>query len=133
MANLNNGYYFGLDNSDDLFLKESEMIKKLADKESCVIIGRCSDFILRDRKDIIKVFVYCGIEGKIKRATEYYGLTEDKAKKEINRINKLRSNHYEHYTERKWNDYTNYDICINSDILGVEEAAEVICNMAKEK
>lgn len=58
LAGLNNGYYTGLDNSDDLFLKEAELIKKVADKESCVIIGRCADFILKDKANVIKVFVY---------------------------------------------------------------------------
>ena len=133
MANLNNGYYFGLDNADDLFLKESEMIRKLADNESCVIIGRCADFILKDRDDTVKVFVYSNMEDKIKRAVEFYGLTEAKAKKEINRINKLRANHYEHYTEKKWDNHDNYDICINSDCLGVEQSADLICKIVEEK
>ena len=123
----------GLDNADDLFLKESEMIRKLADNESCVIIGRCADFILKDRDDTVKVFVYSNMEDKIKRAVEFYGLTEAKAKKEINRINKLRANHYEHYTEKKWDNHDNYDICINSDCLGVEQSADLICKIVEEK
>ena len=133
LAGLNNGYYFGLNNSDELFIKEAEIIKKIAEKESCVIIGRCADFILKDRKDVLKVFVYSDMENKIKRATKYYGLDEQKAEKEIKRIDKLRANHYKHYTEQEWDNHSNYDICINSDELGVEKAAEVICEMVKEK
>ena len=76
LADLNNGYYFGLNNADELFLKESEIIKNTAEKESCVIVGRCADFILNDRKDVTKVFIYSNMENKVKRATEFYGLPE---------------------------------------------------------
>ena len=132
-AILNNGFYMGLDNADELFVKETELIKELAAKDSCVIIGRCADFILKDEKNVIKVFVYSGMEDKIKRATQIYGYEEDKAKKEIERIDKLRANHYKHYTDKDWKDFSNYDICINSDLLGVEKSADVICDMVKEK
>lgn len=133
LDSLNNGYYNGLNNADELFLKEAELIKKVADEESCVIIGRCSDFILKDRKNVIKVFVYSTMEDKIKRATEIYGFDKEKAKKEITRRDKLRANHYKYYTDKNWNDHSNYDICINSDLLGVEKSAEIICDMVKEK
>lgn len=132
-ANFNNGYYIGLNNSDELFLKESELIKELADKESSVIIGRCADFILKDREDVLKVFIYSDMKDKVKRATEIYGFDKIKAEKEIKRIDKLRSNHYKHYTEKEWKDHSNYDICINSDKLGVEKSAELICEMVREK
>ena len=132
-AILNNGFYMGLDNADELFVKETELIKELAAKDSCVIIGRCADFILKDEKNVIKVFVYSGMEDKIKRATQIYGYEEDKAKKEIERIDKLRANHYKHYTDKDWKDFSNYDICINSDLLGVEKSADVICDMVKGK
>ncbi len=133
LSNLNNGYYFGLNNSDELFLKESELIKEIAEKESCVIIGRCADFILQDRENVLKVFVYSNMKDKIKRATQIYGFDKEKAEKEIKRIDKLRANHYKYYTEKEWNNYSNYDICINSDLLGVEKAADLICNIVREK
>lgn len=132
-ANLNNGYYSGLSNSDELFIKESELIKKIASENSCVIVGRCADFILRDNRNVIKVFVYSDMESKIKRATDIYGLDKNKAEKEINRINKLRANHYKYYTEKEWGNPINYDICINSDSIGVEKTVDLICEMVKEK
>ena len=70
---------------------------------------------------------------KIKRAVEIYELDKAKAEKEIKRIDKLRANHYKHYTEKKWNDHSNYDICINSDTLGVEKSADLICEMVQNK
>ena len=133
LATLNNGYYFGVNNSDELFIKESELIKEMASKESCVIIGRCADFILKDRDDIIKVFIYSDMEDKIKRATEIYGFNKEKAEKEIKRIDKLRANHYKYYTDKQWDNHANYDICINSDTFGVEKAADLIYEIAKEK
>lgn len=133
LANLNNGYYAGLNNADALFLQEAEWIKKIADKESCVMIGRCADFILKDRENVLKVFIYSDMEDKIKRATEIYGLQKEKAEREIKRINKLRANHYKYYTEKEWNHPENYDICLNSDTLGVEKAAEMICNIIQQK
>lgn len=133
LATLNNGYYSGLNNSDELFIKESEMIKEVADKESCVIVGRCADFILSDRDNVIKVFVYSDMENKINRATTYYGMDKDKAEKEIKRIDKLRANHYKYYTEKDWDNHSNYDICIDSDAFGVEKSADLICELVESK
>lgn len=130
---INNGYYFGLTNCDEMYLKEAELIKEVANKESCVIIGRCADFILQDKENVIKVFVYSNMKDKIKRATEIYGFDKTKAEKEIKRIDKLRANHYKYYTEKEWNNYANYDMCINSDALGVEKTADLICEMIEEK
>lgn len=133
LANLNNGYYIGMSNADELFIKETELIKKLSNEEACVIIGRCADFILQDDKNVIKVFVYSDMEDKIRRVTNIYGIDKANAEKEIKKMNKLRANHYKYYTEREWSNYTNYDICINSDTLGVERTADLICKMIKEK
>ena len=130
---LNNGYYFDSNNANELFFKETEIVNEIANKESCVIIGRCSDFILKDRENVIKVFIYSDMEGKLKRATKFYGLDKEKAEKEIKRIDKLRGNHYKYYTEKEWTDHSNYDICINSDVLGVEKTADFICELIKEK
>ena len=130
---LNNGYYSGLNNSDDLFIKESELIGEVADKESCVIVGRCADFILKDKENVLKIFIDSSLQDKINRATEYYNLDKNKAQKEIKRINKLRENHYKYYTEREWKDPSNYDICINSDSLGIENAANLICELVNKK
>ena len=128
LDNLNNGYYYNLNNNDELFIKESNLIKELA-KDSCVIIGRCADYILKDQKNVTKIFIYSDMKNKIKRATKYYKLNKSTAEKEINKINKLRSNHYKHYTGKTWNNPENYDICINSDTLGVENTAELICKL----
>ena len=133
LDSLNSGYYYGLNSADELFVKEAELIKEIANKESCVIIGRCANFVLKDKENVVKVFIYSNMDDKIRRATEYYGLDANKAEKEINRINKLRANHYKYYTDSEWKDSSNYDLFINSDELGVEKTAELICNFVKEK
>lgn len=126
LDNFNSGYYQSLSNSDELFLEEANLIKKLTSKNSCVIVGRCADFILKDNKNLIKIFIYSDMESKIKRAIKYYNIPKKDAKKEIEKINKLRKNHYKYYTNREWNNPENYDLCLNSDSLGVEKCAEVI-------
>ena len=133
LDNINNGYYAGMNNADELYVHEANLIKEIAKKESCVIIGRCADFVLKDRKDVTKIFIYNDMDSKIKRTTKYYGLDKQKAEKEITKINKLRANHYKYYTDLEWDDHSHYDLCINSDALGVEKSAELICDFVKQK
>lgn len=132
ITELNNGYYSSLSNSDELFIHESNVIKEIASKESCVIVGRCANFILKDNKDVTSVFIYSNLEDKIARAIKYYNLDEKNAKRKINKIDKLRASHYKYYTNNEWKDFSNYDICINSDKNGVENTAEIIAQIVKK-
>ena len=133
LSTLENDQVTGLSSKDELFIKETELIKKLARKDSCVIVGRCADFILKNNRNVVKVFVYSDMEDKIKRATKFYGLDKEKAEKEIKNIDKQRANHYKYYTEREWKEYSNYDICINSDTFGVEKSADIIYDMIQNR
>ena len=122
-----------IDNNDDrIFIAEEKVIKDLAMKESCVIVGRCADYILKDNKDTIKVFLYSSSQDKVKRAVKYYNLEEDKALKEINKINSERAKHYKYYTNRDWYDFANYDIALNVNYLGVEKTAELLKQVIRE-
>ena len=114
------------ENDDRIFIAESKVIKRIAKKESCVIVGRCADYILKDNKDVLKVFLYSSDEAKIKRAVKYYGLNSENALSEINRINKEREKHYKFYTGRNWIDMNNYDLMINVDLKGTDTTAEII-------
>ena len=116
---------------DELFVAESNIIKELYEKESCVIVGRCADFVLKGKDDVVNVFIYNSLEDKINRAVKYYGINEKDAKKQIKQKNKQRANHYKHYTGEEWGKLEKYDICINSDI-GVEESANTIIKMINE-
>ncbi len=123
-------------NDDRMFIAESAVIHNLAERESCVIVGRCADYILQDKKDdinIFNVFIYSSAEGKIKRAVTYYGIDEKEAEKKISDTNKQRAKHYKYYTGRQWGVVSDYDIAMNSDFVGVEQAAEIISNIVSEK
>ena len=112
-------------NDDRLFIAEQKVIEKLA-KSSCVIVGRCADYILKDNKDAIKIFLYSDSKSKEKRAIKYYGLNSKTALRKIDKINKERSKHYKFYTNREWKDFSNYDLSFNVDKYGVEKTAENI-------
>lgn len=128
----NNGYYSGLSNADELFIKEAKFIKEIANKESCVIVGRCADFILKDNKNVLKIFINSNMKDKINRVVKYYKINKEEAEKEIVKENKLRENHYNYYTEKEWKNPENYDLCINSDSIGIDNAVELICNLANK-
>ena len=125
----NKGY---LNNDDRLFIAEKKVIEKLS-KESCVIVGRCADFILKDNKDVLKIFLYSDQKSKEKRAIKYYGLNNKNALKEINKVNKERSKHYKFYTDREWKNIENYDLMINVDKYGVDMTANNIIEIVKAK
>ena len=132
LQSLNSQYEVDNDYSNQLFLKESEIIKDIASKESCIIVGRCSDYILKDFDNVINIFVYNDMKSKIETAIKYYGLNEKNAKKEINKINKQRENYYNFYTDRNWKDKTNYDLCINSSLMGIEKISETIYDLVNK-
>lgn len=121
--------YYYLDN--ELFVNEAKVIKDIA-KESCIIVGRCADYILKDCSDAISVFLYSDDESKVKRAVQYYGLDKKNALKTIRKINKKRKEHYHFYTDCDWTDLTNYDLSICVDALGVEKTADILYEYIKK-
>ena len=129
LANFNSQYYNNLSNDDNLFIAESNAIKEIAKKGSCVIIGRCADYVLKDMKNVYKIFLYSDEQNKVARTVKYYGLEEKQALKQINKINKAREKHYNYYTHQEWKDLSHYDFSINVDKFGVEETAEMIAEI----
>lgn len=104
---------------DKIFEAESKVIRELADKGNCVIIGRCSDYILRDDKRVLKVFFTAPMESRLERVTSRLGLTEKEAQHKIHREDKSRADNYHYYTGRIWGSAANFDITLNTR-LGVE-------------
>ena len=125
---IKNNYSIFYNNDDNIFITESEIIKKIS-KEPCVIIGRCTDYVLENNKNVYKIYLYSDLDNKIKRCTKYYGLSKDEAIKNIKKIDKDRAKHYEYYTNRKWKDFTNYDLAINVDKLGIGGTVKAIKNV----
>ncbi len=111
---------------------QDKIIKKIASQGSCVIVGRASDYILRDNKNLVRIFIYASDEYKIKKLQEMYKDTEKDAVKNMNKSNKNRANYYKMISGNTWGDYKNYDLMIDSSI-GTEETANVIVNYIKSK
>ena len=119
--------------NDKLFILQSKVIKEYAEQGSCVIIGRCSDYVLKERDDVFRIFIYGDLEHRQERIRERH--PEIKASQIIDIINKTdkrRSSYYNFYTGNKWGKYDNYDIAINSSTLGIEGTAEMIATCAKQ-
>ncbi len=110
----------------NLFNFQAKIIKELADKEPAVIVGRCADFILRERKDVIKLFIFCDEETAVKNVIEAYGFSEKEAKKFIEKTDRDRSDYYSHYTGRSWKDAMNYNICLDTSRLSFDTCVEII-------
>ena len=109
-----------------------EIIRNLAEEGSCVIVGRCADYVLKKRDDVINIFVYSDLEHKTQRAIAEYGIEPDKAAAEVQKTDKYRANHYNYYTEQTWGDKNNYHLCLNSGFLGVDNTVDIIVDAVKD-
>lgn len=119
--------------NDKLFIVQSEIIKSVANKESCVIVGRCADYILKDRQDVINVFIHASKENRKKRAVDEYGIPMNKADGYLTKIDKKRNTYYNYYTGEKWGNCINYQLCLDSGVLGVEGCVHMIESFINER
>lgn len=115
--------------ADTIYFAQAKIIKNLAEKESCVIVGRCSDYILRDNSDCLHIFIYSDMEDRAKRILERYGDSEKLIQKRITDKETRRKIYYSHYTDRPWGIPQNYDLCLNSGALGEELCVNSIINV----
>lgn len=116
---------------DMVYEAQRKVILELADKESCVIIGRNADFILKDRDDVLNVFIHGGTPEKIQRITRLYNVEEQKAVKMMVDIDKRRMVNYNFYTNQKWGKADNYTLCLNSSQLGYDRCEKIIMECSK--
>lgn len=112
----------------NLFNYQSKIIKELAEKESCVIVGRCADYVLRDMPGVVRVYIYASPDSCVKKVMQTDGIDEDEAKRRIKSIDKQRSEYYSLYTGHDWQCAENYDLCINTDNISFEKATQLICD-----
>lgn len=110
----------------NLFNYQAKVIKELADAESCVIVGRCADFVLKEREYVISVFVHAPKDYCMARALERSSMTEKEMERFIQKEDKYRGDYYRYYTGHEWNDARNYDLCLDSSKLGFEKCVEAI-------
>ena len=111
---------------DNLFNYQAKIIKDLAESESCVIIGRCADYVLRNYPNVISVFIHADKEFFIARGLERNSMTRREMERYINKTDKYRGDFYKYHTGREWTDARNYDLCLDSGKLGFEKCVEEI-------
>lgn len=109
-----------------VFLAQFDTIKKIADSESCVMVGRCADYALSDYPNCISLFIYADMDSRIRRIAGIYSLTDAKAKEIILKTDKSRESYYNYYSSKRWGQASSYDLCINSSKLGIQGTKELI-------
>lgn len=112
--------------SDQVYLAEAKAIRSLADKGSCVMVGRCADWVLEKDYDVLRVFICAPIEARCKRAVEEYGDSAENIQKTVLSIDKQRARYCQHYCDQDWDDAENYDLCLNSGTLSLEKCVAII-------
>lgn len=118
--------------NDKLYILQNKIISDIAEKEgSCVIVGRCADYILRNNPNCVSVFVYAPLEQRIERIKKKDGITADAAESKIVKTDKRRANYYNFYTNQEWGDISSYELAISSYPLGSEKTAEMILEYVK--
>ncbi len=118
--------------NDYLWAAQCKIILELAEKGDCVIVGRCADYILRDRDDCLNVFIHADTDYKAKRIVELYGVTDKSPEKRLSDKDAKRRVNYKYFTGREWGDTSNYHLSLNSGYFGAEECAQIIVSLAKK-
>lgn len=130
----NNSGFVDMPLSQKVFLAQFDAIKKIADREACIIVGRCADYALADYKNVMSVFINADMEARVERIMERKKLVKKAdAVDVINKTDKKRASYYNYYTSKKWGDSKSYDVCINSSLFGVDETVDILADMAKRK
>lgn len=142
------GGFFGLRNSavdeiyintsylcnETLFKIQSDVIRELAEKQSCIFVGRCADYVLKDHPRLVTIFITADMPDRVKRVCETYQLSsEDKALGFIRKMDKKRSDYYNYYTGKTWGAAESYHLCMNSSVLGIEKSVTYILRFVEEK
>ena len=115
---------------DQVFIAQAKVIKEAAAKESCVIVGRCADYILRDEPNVLRVFVHAPLDQRIRRAREEYGAEEENLESYVIRQDKARASYHNYFAAGRWGQSREYDLCVNSRI-GIGASVQVIKAAAK--
>lgn len=111
---------------DRIYLAQSDVIRKVATEGPCVIVGRCADYILKEKPNVVNVFIWADLKNRVERAITMYNMPEKKAEENILKIDKRRANYYNYHANEKWGRAENYHLSIKSDYVGIDNAVEVI-------
>ncbi|MCR5206425.1 MAG: cytidylate kinase-like family protein [Lachnospiraceae bacterium] len=111
---------------DQLYMAQADIIRKIAEEGPCVIVGRCADYILRKKENLVNIFVMADMPFRIERAQRIDGMPSEKIEENIRKMDKRRYNYYNFHTGEKWGKAENYSLCINSSRIGIESAVQCI-------
>ncbi|MCI9162841.1 MAG: cytidylate kinase-like family protein [Lachnospiraceae bacterium] len=128
-----NSAYLDMPLNHKIFLAQFDTIKKLADEESCVIVGRCADYALAEYPHVVSVFITGNDESRIEYLKELYKVEQAKAKDIMAKTDKKRASYYNYYSSKKWGDSRSYDLCINSSSVGIDGAVDMILELVRVK
>jgi cytidylate kinase len=126
------GVMNGLSTADFLWSIQCNVILQLADKGPCVIVGRNADYILKDRQDALHAYIFADIAFRADRIVRLYGESEKSPEVRLQEKDKRRRLNYQHYTGRTWGASQNYDICLDTGVIGVERCADILVNLVKD-
>lgn len=118
----------GLSNADKIWIAQKKVIEELASKEACVIVGRCADYVLKEREDCLNVFVYADKAFRAERIVKQYGESAIEPEKRLIDKDKKRKLNYKYFTEQEWGKRQNYHLCIDSGFIGIKKAVALIVN-----
>ena len=117
---------------DRIYLAQSDIIKKCAEEGPCVIVGRCADYILKDRSDVVHLFVYADLDFRIQRAIQIDGVPKEEAESVVIKKDKRRANYYNYHSGEKWGKASNYHMCLNSGFVGIENATQLFIDFLEK-
>lgn len=123
----------GLSSQDYLWNIQRDIILEIAQKDDCVIIGRCAEYILKDRADLLKVFIYADIDKRTERIVKLYGERDISSKKRLKDKDKRRAAFYHIYTNIEWGKTQNYDLSLNSGTLGINQCVDILANLYENR
>lgn len=135
LRGINAPLYYEMPLNDKLFIAQSDVIKSVAKEGSCVIVGRCADYVLETEEDVelLNVFMYGSVDYRAKRVMDALGLTQAKARDRVMKTDKQRRTYYNYYASKDWGVMSNYDLCLNTEKIGIDAAADMVINLAKSK
>ena len=123
---INRSCYSSASNEDTIWNFQTKFIKEHAEKEPCIIIGRCADYILRNRLDVLRIFIHADMKERIKRISEVYKINDSDPEKLLHQKDKRRTAYYQFYTDIKWGDTKNFHITLDSSAFGIEKCVQIL-------
>lgn len=119
--------------NETLFKIQSDVMRKLAEEGSCIFVGRCADYVLKERRNILNLFISASNEDRIRRIAASHNINENKAREIIDKTDKGRSAYYNYFTAKTWGAAGSYHLCIYSSLLGIDATVDLICRVAEER